>query len=100
MHSIRAATAPIDVRQLGRVDYVEAWQLQQRLVDARVAGSIDTLLLLEHPSVYTAGRRTEAHERQLDGVPVVDTDWGGKITSHGPASSSATRSSVSRNPST
>ena len=84
MRSIRAAITPIEVRRLGCVEYVEAWELQRNLVDARVAGGPDTLLLLEHPSVYTAGRRTEAQERPLDGVPVVDTDRGGKITWHGP----------------
>jgi lipoyl(octanoyl) transferase len=53
--------------------------------DAVVAGSEpDTVLLLEHPPVYTAGRRTEAWERPVDGTPVVDTDRGGKITWHGP----------------
>jgi len=61
-----------------------AWQLQRELADARVAGGTDTLLLLEHPSVYTAGRRTQAHERPTDGTPVIDTDRGGKITWHGP----------------
>jgi lipoyl(octanoyl) transferase len=66
------------------VDYLAAWQLQRDLADARVAGGADTLLLLEHPSVYTAGRRTEPHERPVDGTPVVDTDRGGKITWHGP----------------
>jgi lipoyl(octanoyl) transferase len=69
---------------LGTVEYRAAWQLQRDLVDARVAGGPDTLLLLEHPPVYTAGRRTEAHERPVDGTPVVDTDRGGKITWHGP----------------
>ena len=54
------------------------------MADARVAGGPDTLLLLEHPAVYTAGKRTEAHERPVDGTPVVDTDRGGKITWHGP----------------
>ena len=82
--SIRSATAPIDVRQLGTVDYQAAWQLQRELADARVAGGPDTLLLLEHPSVYTAGRRTLPEERPVDGTPVVDTDRGGKITWHGP----------------
>ena len=82
--SIRSATTPIDVRRLGSIDYREAWQLQRELADARVAGGPDTLLLLEHPSVYTAGKRTEPHERPLDGTPVVDTDRGGKITWHGP----------------
>jgi lipoyl(octanoyl) transferase len=84
MRPVRKATAPIEVRQLGVVDYREAWELQRRLVDARVAGGPDTLLLLEHPPVYTAGKRTQPHERPLDGTPVIDTDRGGKITWHGP----------------
>jgi lipoyl(octanoyl) transferase len=85
--SIRSCLAAIDVRQLGMVDYLAAWQLQRDLADARVAGGADTLLLLEHPPVYTAGRRTEPHERpspDVQGIPVVDTDRGGKITWHGP----------------
>ena len=82
--SIRSSTAPIDIRQMETVDYRVAWQLQQELAEARVAGGTDKLLLLEHPSVYTAGRRTAAHERPNDGTPVVDTDRGGKITWHGP----------------
>ncbi len=82
--SIRSSATAIDVRQLGTVDYGTAWQLQRDLVDARVAGGPDTLLLLEHPPVYTAGRRTEPHERPVDGTPVVDSDRGGKITWHGP----------------
>jgi len=87
MGSIRAGSAPIEVRQLGAVGYDEAWQLQRDLVAARVAGGQDTLLLLEHPAVYTAGRRTQPHERpdpSASGTPVVDTDRGGKITWHGP----------------
>jgi lipoyl(octanoyl) transferase len=87
MSSIRSQSTPIDVRQLGTVEYRTAWQLQRDLADARAAGDPDTLLLLEHPSVYTAGRRTEPHERpdpSLRGTPVVDTDRGGKITWHGP----------------
>jgi len=82
--SIRSATVPIDVRPLGTVDYQDAWTLQRELADARVAGGPDTLLLLEHPSVYTAGRRTLPEERPADGTPVIDTDRGGKITWHGP----------------
>jgi lipoyl(octanoyl) transferase len=82
--SIRSATTAIDVRQLGVVEYDEAWQLQRELADARVAGGPDTLLLLQHPSVYTAGRRTLPAERPFDGTPVIDTDRGGKITWHGP----------------
>ena len=76
--------APIDIRQMDAVDYRVAWQLQQELAGARAGGGTDKLLLLEHPSVYTAGRRTAAHERPSDGTPVVDTDRGGKITWHGP----------------
>lgn len=72
------------MRQLGTVDYQAAWQLQREVADARVAGGPDTLLLLEHPAVYTAGKRTEAQERPVDGTPVIDTDRGGKITWHGP----------------
>ncbi len=66
------------------VDYRVAWRLQQELADARAAGALDSLLLLEHPSVYTAGRRTTADERPIDDTPVIDTDRGGKITWHGP----------------
>ncbi|MGB3484720.1 MAG: lipoyl(octanoyl) transferase LipB [Mycobacterium sp.] len=84
MSSIRSSNDPVDVRQLDTVDYLSAWELQRELADARVAGGPDTLLLLEHPSVYTAGRRTEDGERPQDGTPVVDTDRGGKITWHGP----------------
>ncbi|MCZ8378386.1 lipoyl(octanoyl) transferase LipB [Mycobacterium sp. CPCC 205372] len=82
--SIRSGAAPIDVRRLGTVDYLDAWQLQRDAAEARIAGGPDTLLLLEHPPVYTAGRRTEPHERPMDGTPVIDTDRGGKITWHGP----------------
>ncbi|WP_163684522.1 lipoyl(octanoyl) transferase LipB [Mycolicibacterium gadium] len=83
--SIRSVTTPIDVQRLGTVDYRQAWQLQRELADARVAGGPDTLLLLEHPSVYTAGKRTLPSERPgTADVPVIDTDRGGKITWHGP----------------
>lgn len=74
----------MQVRSLGTVDYQAAWQIQREVADARVAGGPDTLLLMEHASVYTAGKRTEAHERPVDGTPVIDTDRGGKITWHGP----------------
>ncbi|MDX2649011.1 lipoyl(octanoyl) transferase LipB [Streptomyces sp. PA03-1a] len=67
------------------VEYLEAWEEQRRVHAARFADEIpDTCLLLEHPPVYTAGRRTEDSERPLDGTPVVDVDRGGKITWHGP----------------
>ena len=69
----------------GLFDYEEAWARQRELHAARVAGTgPDTMLLLEHPPVYTAGRRTEPHERPFDGTPVIDVDRGGKITWHGP----------------
>ncbi|SET05170.1 lipoyl(octanoyl) transferase [Geodermatophilus poikilotrophus] len=69
----------------GTVPYEEAWERQRELHAARVAGEgPDTLLLLEHPPVYTAGKRTEPHERPFDGTPVIDVDRGGKITWHGP----------------
>ncbi|HZY29730.1 MAG TPA: lipoyl(octanoyl) transferase LipB [Jiangellaceae bacterium] len=71
----------------GPVPYQLAWDEQRRLHAARVAGQIpDTVVLLEHEPVYTAGKRTEAHERPLldAGAPVIDVDRGGKITWHGP----------------
>jgi lipoyl(octanoyl) transferase len=69
----------------GVVDYREAWDEQRRLHDAVVAGAQpDTILLLQHPSVFTAGKRTEPADRPWDGTPVVDVDRGGKITWHGP----------------
>ena len=81
---------PVAFRYLGLAegqltDYHEAWDLQ-REVHARVAsGELGPqVLYVEHPPVYTAGRRTEPHERPLDGTPVVDVDRGGKITYHGP----------------
>ncbi len=69
----------------GLVDYEQAWERQRQLHAGVVAGSEpDTALLLEHPSVYTAGRRTEPSERPVDGSTVIDVDRGGKITWHGP----------------
>ncbi len=82
--SIRSSGGPVEVRHLGTVDYQTAWQLQREIAEARIAGGPDTLLLLEHPPVYTAGKRTDDGERPVDGTPVVDVDRGGKITWHGP----------------
>lgn len=67
------------------VDYLAAWD-RQREVHAEVAEGVrpDTTLLLEHAAVFTAGKRTEPHERPVDGTPVIDVDRGGKITWHGP----------------
>jgi lipoyl(octanoyl) transferase len=73
------------VRREGLVPYEDAWATQRRVHADVVAGTApDTVLLLEHPPVYTAGKRTEPWERPLDGTPVVDVDRGGKITWHGP----------------
>jgi len=78
----------LDVRVVGLapavVPYAEGWELQRRVHDAVVAGGPDTLLLLEHEPVFTAGARTEPGERPTDGTAVVDVDRGGKITWHGP----------------
>ncbi len=73
------------VENLGRIDYMDAWEQQRVLAGSRAddEGS-DTLLLLEHPAVYTAGRRTAPEDRPMDGTPVIDVDRGGKITWHGP----------------
>ena len=75
----------MQIRRLGTVGYEQAWADQRELHESRVSECApDTLLLLEHPSVYTAGRRTLPEERPLDGTPVIDVDRGGKITWHGP----------------
>lgn len=67
------------------VPYLDGWELQRQVHADVLSGTRpDTLLLLEHEAVYTAGKRTEAHERPQDGTPVVDVDRGGKITWHGP----------------
>ena len=75
----------ISVSRYETMEYQQAWQLQREL-HADVANGIreNTLVLLEHPSVYTAGRRTEDFERPLDGSNVIDVDRGGRITWHGP----------------
>ncbi len=67
------------------LDYQDAWNLQRDLLERRANDEIgDVALFLEHPPVYTAGKRTEPHERPQDGTPVIDVDRGGKITFHGP----------------
>ena len=67
------------------VDYEAAWQLQRKVHESVARGeSEDQVLLLEHASVFTAGKRTEPDERPKDGTPVIDVDRGGKITWHGP----------------
>jgi lipoyl(octanoyl) transferase len=75
----------VDLLPSGPVDYTEAWQIQRELhADVAAGFRPDVVMLLEHTSVYTAGKRTEPHERPADGTPVIDVDRGGKITWHGP----------------
>ena len=88
----RDADEPVSLARLGRVGYLDAWGLQQRLVAARQAGTgRDALLLLEHPAVYTLGKRASADNvllspAELDarGIEVVEVDRGGDVTYHGP----------------
>jgi lipoyl(octanoyl) transferase len=68
----------------GPTDYLVAWERQRAVHEEVVAGAPGTVLLLEHSPVYTAGKRTEPHERPADGTPVIEVDRGGKITFHGP----------------
>ena len=72
------------VEELGVIDYLSAWEMQKE-IQVKVINNIEpnTLLIMEHPSVYTAGRRTEVSDRPLDNTPVIDVDRGGKITWHG-----------------
>ena len=85
MNSAIAVDNKLTIKDLGLIEYQSAWQLQkqiqQEVIDSRAK---NTLLLLEHPSVYTAGRRTEITDRPIDDTPVIDVDRGGKITWHGP----------------
>lgn len=73
---------PLGTRE---VEYLSAWESQRQIhAEVKTGERPSTVLLLEHASVYTAGKRTEPQERPLDGTPVVDVDRGGKITWHGP----------------
>ena len=82
---VRAATTPLQFVEAGVVDYQVAWDWQRDLAAARAdERGPDTVLLLSHHPVYTAGRRTEPGDRPTDGTPVVDVDRGGRITWHGP----------------
>ena len=76
---------PIALTRHGLIDYSKAWDVQ-RTIHGEVVDKKrpNTLLLLQHPSVYTAGRRTQETERPQDGTPVIDVNRGGKITWHGP----------------
>ena len=76
--------SPIALKRAGVMDYLEALELQRSLHGEIAEGQREnTLVLVEHPSVYTAGKRTQVHERPHDGTPVIDVDRGGKITWHG-----------------
>lgn len=77
--------AVIALSRSGLVEYQKAWDAQRTIHEEVVTGNRpNTLLLLEHPSVYTAGRRTDDAERPNDGTPVINVDRGGRITWHGP----------------
>jgi lipoate-protein ligase B len=89
---VLAARTPGALRQLGRLDYAEAWVLQRRLVEERRAGGCpDTLLLLEHDPVFTIGRTGRAvhwggneFATHLAGIPILRVERGGSVTYHGP----------------
>jgi lipoyl(octanoyl) transferase len=83
--SLLTTEKTLAVNNLGLIDYGTAWELQKSTHEKVVSGVLNnTLLLLEHPSVYTAGRRTEISDRPIDATPVINVDRGGKITWHGP----------------
>jgi lipoyl(octanoyl) transferase len=83
--SCRRGSDPLRVDRLGVVEYLAAWDMQRERAAARRDGTgPDVLMLLEHASVYTAGKRTQPADRPTDGTPVVDVDRGGRITWHGP----------------
>jgi lipoyl(octanoyl) transferase len=82
---VTSTTTGLTVIRAGMMEYLEAWDEQRRIHEAVVTGEgPDTVLLLEHPSVYTAGKRTQPWDRPTDGTPVIDVDRGGQITWHGP----------------
>ena len=82
--SLGVNSGQIAVEHLGLVEYRKAWEYQREIQTRVIEGRIpNTLILVEHPSVYTAGRRTQIDERPIDGTPVIDVDRGGKITWHG-----------------
>ena len=79
------AASDIAVIQSGLMDYEKSWQMQRDIhLEVAEGSRANTLILIEHPSVYTAGRRTDILERPQDGTPVIDVDRGGRITWHGP----------------
>ena len=85
MTSSTILSSKLVIQHLGLVDYLHTWELQRSIQEKVIADEVpNTLLMLEHNSVYTAGRRTEDQDKPFDGTPVIATDRGGKITWHGP----------------
>ncbi len=83
--SIRKSSDPVVVEDIGDVDYTETWHKQAQQAADRADGKApDTVWMLQHPSTYTAGKRTQDSDRPTNGLPVVDVDRGGRITWHGP----------------
>ncbi|MBC2681196.1 lipoyl(octanoyl) transferase LipB [Corynebacterium anserum] len=83
--SIRRSSDDIVIKELGEVDYTDTWRRQAELAAERADDHIpDTILMLQHPPTYTAGKRTQDSDRPTNGLPVVDVDRGGRITWHGP----------------
>ncbi len=82
--SIRASGASLEIRHLGRMDYQEAWDYQAALAKQRAAEEVsDVILVVEHPNIYTAGKRTLESDMPDNGLPVITVDRGGRITWHG-----------------
>lgn len=79
------ASATLTLQQAGLIEYEAALEIQRRIHGEVASGQCpNTLILLEHPAVYTAGKRTLDEERPINGAPVINVDRGGKITWHGP----------------
>src|SRR5689334_24810679 len=81
----RTAGGAVNIRRLGRVDYLPTWQAMQRFTDERDADTEDELWLLQHPPVFTLGMAADpSHVLAAGDIPVVQTDRGGQVTYHGP----------------
>jgi lipoyl(octanoyl) transferase len=79
------SASQIEVNHLGLLEYLSALELQRKIhLEVASGNRPNTLLMLEHPSVYTAGKRTQEFEKPTDGTPVINVDRGGRITWHGP----------------
>jgi lipoyl(octanoyl) transferase len=79
------SASQIEVNHLGLLEYESALELQRKIhMEVASGNRPNTLLMLEHPSVYTAGKRTQEFEKPTDGTPVINVDRGGRITWHGP----------------